>query len=347
MVDKAGILWADEVAGPHLYFFDTNAPQNSSTARLCAFGGDAYGISIDRDQNVWLGGYPSGNAHRYTPDRSNGFASLANGYWTHINNPGGVGDVGRGIAADSRTPNTYWAWMGRHPNYVIRIPASAIPLPKGADVQVDGTNQGMGFLAIPVAGQYPAGAGVDTDQNIWGISSSGSVATRIKVDMNGAVTMPNLGGCGPGAMCPGGAGDCCALPPEPTGEPYPYTYSDFTGFGLRNFTNPQGSYSYVQKGCIQEETHWVAVVWDADVPPNTSLTMRARSGMTPQPDMTWGPFTGDYKMSPGDLKMPPGPLMPNPAPYMQVEFDLKSLDKAATPRLKNFTIAFECGNNPG
>jgi hypothetical protein len=349
-VDGSGILWADEVSGPNLYYFDTNNPQNSATARVCSFGENAYGITLDRDQNVWVGGYPDGNAYRYTPDRSNGFASLGNGYWTKILNPGGVGNVGRGIAADSRTQGDYWVWMGRHDNYIIRIPASKIPVPKGADVQIDGTNQAMGFLAIPVAGTAPAGAGVDTDQNIWGISSGGSVATRIKVDVNGNVTMPNLAGCGPGSACPGAGGDCCALQyVHPNGgstnpDPYPYTYSDFTGFGLRNFTNPQGSYSYIQTGCGLNETHWVNVVWDADVPPNTTLTMRARSGQNPIPDNSWGAWTGDYTMSPSDLKGMPGPVMPNPAPYMQVEFDLKSMDKAATPRLKSFYIDYECGN---
>ena len=32
-------------------------------------------------------------------------------------------------------------------------------------------------------------------------------------------------------------------------DPQPYTYSDFTGFGLRNFTRPAGTYTYVIQGC--------------------------------------------------------------------------------------------------
>src|SRR5262249_13221112 len=108
-VDGSGYLWADEVGGPNLYYFDTPAPAKSATARNASFNvTGAYGITLDRDQNIWLGGYPDGNAYRYTPDRSNGFAKLGSGFWTRINNPGGVGNVGRGIAADSRTKQDFW-----------------------------------------------------------------------------------------------------------------------------------------------------------------------------------------------------------------------------------------------
>ena len=85
------------------------------------------------------------------------------------------------------------------------------------------------------------------------------------------------------------------------------------------------------------------IVWSADVPPNTTLTVRARSGMTPKPDNTWGPWTGSYTMSPADLKVAPGPLMPTPAAFMQIEVDLQSMDRAATPKLKSLNILYECG----
>jgi hypothetical protein len=346
-VDQNGIAWVTFL-GNGLAYFDTNQPQNTGSVRL-GNGVSGYGISLDRDQNIWTGGWSTdGNANRYTPDRSNGFAKLGMGYWTIItgagDNSGATGN-GRGIAADSRTMADYWVWMARDGGWISRIPASTIAVPKGADQTIDG----HAFLAMQVAGTNTIGAGVDIDQNIWGISYSGSVATRIKVDVMGNMTKPDINGGNNNMGCPVGAGDRCTMGLNGRNTtPDPYTYSDFTGFGLRNFTNPKGYYSYIQKGCQDGgDTHWINVIFDADVPPNTKLTMRARSGPTPVPDNSWGAYTGDYTMSPADLKAPPGPLMPNPAPYIQVEFDLSSMDRTATPKLKSFSVDYECSNIPG
>jgi hypothetical protein len=347
VVDAQGILWTDEVTGPGLFYFDTKNPAVVGKVRTPAYDVHFYGIGIDRDQNVWMGGHPDGNAYRYTPDRSNGFAKLGDGYYTKVVNPGGVGDIGRGIAADSRSPQKYFVWMGRHPNYVMRIPASDIPLPKGMDVTVDGSK----YLAIPVAGQAPAGAGVDTDQNIWGVSTTGSVATRIKVDVNGNPTLPNIANCNTTAGCPAAGSDCCPLRFGNNTDPGPYTYSDFTGFGLRNLTKPKGSYSYVQKGCDDglgnKDTKWMAVAWDADVPLNTQIVVKARTGNTPLPDQTWGAWTTTWGTTPADLQS--GGLMPNLQSdgYIQVEFDFSTMTNNASPKLKSFDILFECNNVPG
>ena len=339
-IDAQGILWAPEVVGSNLYYFDTNNPSNSGQARASTVAHDSYGITLDRDQNLWMGGYPSGNASRYTPDRSGGFATLGKGYWTVIKNPGGshgTMDVGRGIAADSRSQNSYFVWMGRHPNWVIQIPASTIPPPNGADVSIDGT----GFNAIAVAGSAPAGVGVDVDQNLWAIASGDSVATRLKVDAAGTVSPPDITSGTKYNGCP--VGDRCYLKFKNNPDPTPYTYSDFTGFGLRNFTNPKGVYSWIQKGCGQAETHWVKVNFDADVPASTTLTVRARVGATAVPDASWSAWSPDVTMSPEDLTK----LMPDPSPYMQVEFDMSSMDRQTTPRLKGFTIVYKCGQKIG
>jgi hypothetical protein len=345
-VDGSGIAWVTFLSAG-LAWFDTNQPQNTQSVRgSSATPISGYGIGLDRDQNVWTGGLGDGNAHRYTPDRSNGTANLGKGFWTTVL---GVGDSagatgnGRGIAADSRTMGSYFVWMARDGGFVVRIPASTIPVPKGSDMDVNGN----AMAALQVAGGDTIGAGVDVDQNIWGVSNSGSVATRIKVDVGGNMTMPDISGGTDNQGCPVGAGDRCTLGLAGTGStPDPYTYSDFTGFGLRNFTNPKGHYSYIQKGCDGGDTTWFKIEWGADVPPLTTLSARARSGKNPIPDGSWGQWTQSYAVSPADLGAMP-PLMPNPANYLQVEFDLTTTDKAATPRLKYFDIVFLCGSIPG
>src|SRR5438128_556535 len=116
------------------------------------------------------------------------------------------------------------------------------------------------------------GVGVDSDQNIWGVNMQTS--TRALVDNMGVVKQPTVNGqpqgnnkCPAGASCPNSGA---------------YTYSDFTGFGLRVFTRPNGTYSLVVPGCMDTDgtpqpTEWDQVTWDADVPPNTTLTAHART----------------------------------------------------------------------
>ena len=347
-IDDKGILWAPIVAGGQLLYLDTNAPQNAGITRG-AQAGSGYGIGMDRDQNVWIGGYPTPHGYRYTPDRSNGFANLGKGFWTMITNvgvnTGARGCMGRGVAADSRSPNNYFVWMACHTApFVVRLDGN-IPLPMGADQTVDGSN----IPSIRVAGSTIMGVGVDIEQNVWGIGAEGSVLTRILVDNAGTPTQPMLNGS-PGTGCPVGNGDYCGVAmagvdPGTTS----YTYSDFTGFGLRNFTLPKGTYQYIQSGCSDAQkgpvdTKWSRVAWDAELPPNTSIAVRARSGPTPQPDQSWGQWTGAYTQSPGDL---PGILNPEPSKYIQVEFDLTTLDKKTSPKLKDFNVYYECPNQPG
>ena len=339
-VDRSGIVWVARL-GAGIDYFDSAAPAATGTARMpVQFVVSSYGISLDPDQNIWTGGWGSGHAYRYTPDRAS-FASLGQGYWTQVASPGesaGAAGNGRGIAADARLPN-YFVWMTRDSGWVARIEGALLPKPAGSDLLLSGT----GMPAVRVAGTSTIGVGVDTDQNIWGISHSGSVATRIRTDGAGTMTPPDLTSGVPGAGCP--AGDRCGLRyVHPGGtanpEPNPYTYSDFTGFGLRNFTRPSGSFTYNFQGCSpSQQSRWMALSWKADVPLNTALTARVRSGPTPKPDNKWGPWTGPLKSSPAQLQ---GTLAPNPAPYLQVEFNFASLDRSATPKLKSFTVHREC-----
>jgi hypothetical protein len=348
--DRNGILWIAIISDGRLGYFDTTAPANVGLTRPATFGLDAYGIALDRDQNIWQGGWGNQNAYRYTPNRAGGFAGLGQGGWTAINNPGnsaGANGNSRGVAADSRTMNSYFVWLARdgcangcNPNgWIVRIPASSIGVPMGGhDISIDGS----AYPALKMDGTDTIGVGVDVAQNVWGISHDGSVATRIPVDAMGKPTQPDItSGAAAGTHCP--AGDRCPLGFKNDTGLDPYTYSDFTGFGLRNFTNPRGSYSYVQQGCVAGDTKWVKLVWDADVPQNTSLSAKVRTGKTPVPDGSWGAWSMNFTMSPASL----AGIMPSPAEYIQVEFDFTTMDKSATAKLKTFSVYFECSNVPG
>jgi hypothetical protein len=347
VVDSSSVLWTGNL-GSGLCYLDTKKPANTATARQPqGIFESGYGIALDRDQNIWLS---SGSAYRYTPDRKMGWQSLGNGYWTAVQSPGANagGGSGLGIAADSRSPNAFFVYTCGGQS-VIQIPASTIPLPMGMDTQVNGA----AFPAVRVAGSSK-GCGVSVDQNVFSVGQGTAVITRVVVDAMGKMAPPDINSAPMGNnKCP--AGDRCEYKDAAGSNPSPYTYSDFTGFGLRNFTRPKGFYTYVFKGCVDPntgmptgDTEWKNVTWDADVPLNTSITLKARSGPTPKPDLTWGQWTPDFALSPADL-VNGMPLVPNnnhdmPANYLQVEFDFTTMDKNANPKLKAFQAAFECHN---
>jgi hypothetical protein len=331
-VDATGIAWAPPLGGGKLCYFDTKKPSQIGCARGNAQG---YGITLDRDQNVWVG---SGVA-RYTPDRSNGFKNLGQGWWTTISGLGGIG-----IAADSRNANSYFVYSCNG-NGVTQIPASTIK-PMKMDQSV--APNGWAHITMPCYG-----VGVDSDQNVWGVSMG--MSTRALLDNKGNIVMqPTVNGPPKGNnKCP--AGDSCP-------NAGAYTYSDFTGFGLRNFTRPSGTYQYLVKGCSDkdgnpQDTQWWTVNYDADVPPNTTLTVHAKSGDSSNlnhPSWSTAMWTVDGNMSPFSLQ---GPLTPNLSPanpndvvhdsWLLVEFVFKTQAQNATPLLKNFDVTFKCSTIPG
>ena len=87
----------------------------------------------------------------------------------------GAAGVGRGIAADSRTANQYWVWMAGNEGWIVRIPGSDIKM-----LKMDQTIAGDDYFAYRVAGNSISGAGVDREQNVWSVATSGSVATRAR-----------------------------------------------------------------------------------------------------------------------------------------------------------------------
>ena len=118
-----------------------------------------------------------------------------------------------------------------------------------------------------------------------------------------------------------------------------YTYSDFTGYQLRKFTAPRGTYFKDFKGC-QTDSEWRKLTWDADVPPNTlvQVYVRVANLVSDLPTaMRYGPFN----TSPADLvaAMVPKGL------FMRVEFVLSSTDGKASPALKSFSVVWACGGS--
>lgn len=349
-IDAFGILWAPNYNEGNLYYFDTNDPNDQGMVSFP--GGSFYGIAIDGYaepipddegliQQIWLAhvhGTSNSGAYRYRPVRDGTFASLANGTWAHaIFDP--VYPRGRGLGADNRQPTSFvWVALDGNgqaatPGHVARIP---IDIPDGTTTMVAASD------TFDTTQLMTTGAGVAFNGDVWGVNQLSHTVVHFTVDSAGnVIDGPHLNPADHTVLLddkPSAPANFCGFP---NCKPQPYTYSDFTGFGLRNFTNPQGYYAWIETGeCASGQTRFLRVLWDSHEPPGTNIVMRARSAddVTSLPAALW---TGEYDESPADLAVAPGPLDPNPTNHIEVMFELTTTNDAS-PALKAFAVEYTC-----
>ena len=330
VIDASGIAWAPQQGAGKLCFFDTRKAVNTGVVRDPQWGPmEADGVTADRDQNIWVGQ----SVARYTPDRVNGFANLGKGVWTRMD-----GVTGTRIAADSRSANAYFVYscLG---NGVLQIPASTLKVMKA-----DRTEPNPGWPVI----QMPCrGVSLDLDQNVWGLDAQ--LSTRAFVDKAGAITQPKVNALPMGNnRCP--AGDSCAARGA---DPY----SDLTGFKLRNFGRTAGTYRLmITNSCVDGVTDWQVIAWGSDLPADTSLTVRAKSGnFGAFHDQGWAAaqWTPDFSVSPAVLRDvlspnwdPQDPHDEPAASSLMVEFTFKNPSQNYGLRLKSLHVTYRCPDGP-
>jgi streptogramin lyase len=316
-IDSVGRLWTlDHCCGTTGFgWINTTmnpAPFTAVSKPVVAGGGQGnYGIVVDLEDRVWIGSYPYGNLQRYNP---------ADNTWTDspITSYFASGQV-RGVGID--THGNIWAAL--HPSGAdgLLARADADTLASTGTWQLDGPG---GTANIPV------GAGVDFDGDIWTVNQATSNISRLHVDQTTLepAAHPMTGNI---------------VDVFPVGR-NPYTYSDFTGLGLRTVTRPSGEYTIPIQGCMgTDEAHWIALNWDATTPPDTAVELYVRAGndlatLNAQPQ--YGPWT----VSPADLQMPPGPVPDSR--YLLVTIRLLSNDNEATPIVHAFSVDWACPGEP-
>jgi len=320
-VDGNGILWTlggFHNAGGRLAWINTANPSQVGGPISEPFSANNhfYGVAVDSDGSVWMGGWDTYHVFRYRPDRT-AFSTLGQGMWTRIRTGENANVVHtRGIAADLRG----WIWVASNNGYIIRLPQA---IGDGDHSWADAASLGA-ILIGGGLGSGMIGVGIDFDGHVWGMSYALSRATKLELDANGDEVTPG----DPGTSVPVGRN--------------PYTYSDFTGYGLRNFTRPSGTYRVRLEGCADpaKETHWLGVEWNATTPQNTTVRLRVRTGDTAA---TMGQWFGYWDLSPADLTDPAiGPVLPDPAELIEVEFELTSVDQLETPVLHDFQVIYDC-----
>ncbi len=262
----------------------------------------AYALGIDGKDRLWLPGFTTAAvACRY---------DHATGTWASFSFATATSQIGtafgrpRGIAADDQG-NIFMS------SDVSATGAAAQLLrfdaETGALIKFGNTD----FIdATDANTNQSIGVGLDADGQPWVNNMSGNV---MKIDrVTGAITRT--------AQQPAGL----------------YTYSDFTGYQLRKFTAPRGTYFKDFRGC-GADAQWRQVVWDAVTPANTKVEVYVRVAATAAALPTATRF-GPFVASPVDLVAAGVPK----AEFFRVEFVLSSTDGMATPVLRSFRIVSAC-----
>ena len=153
-------------------------------------------------------------------------------------------------------------------------------------------------------------------------------------DLDGYVLRPARAATGNASKLNPSTGDVSTYP---TGSG-PYTYSDFTGYTLRNFTAPQGTFRRVFAGCPdQEQATWLTLEWEADTPVGTSVVGRVKSVFDLE-ELATAPSYGPFDSTPADLRAVPVP----PGKFLEVEMTLSTDTPGVTPVLWSVRATWTC-----
>jgi hypothetical protein len=159
------------------------------------------------------------------------------------------------------------------------------------------------------------GAAVDFDNTPWVISQANSMA--YKVNPTNYSTQQVKVGSGP------------------------YTYSDMTGYQLRNAGAPAGIWRHTFLGCTgTAQTRWVNLDWKLEAPTGSQVVIRVRSARD-KAGLMAAPWTEVSKV-PSD-KPPVSLNIPSVnGSILQVEFGMKSADAKITPILSGVSAGYNC-----
>ena len=158
------------------------------------------------------------------------------------------------------------------------------------------------------------GLGVDADGMIWAVNRGSNNAMRIDPDSGDVIATVRTGTA-------------------------PYTYSDFTGFGLRTFAAPFGSWHGDVNACPPSgNPDWERLTWAADVPPSGRIAVWLRA--TARPELIANaPRIGPFDQSPVDLREVPEV---EGKAHLRIELELRTDNFDESPVLKNVHVQYHC-----
>jgi hypothetical protein len=126
----------------------------------------------------------------------------------------------------------------------------------------------------------------------------------------------------------------------------PYTYSDMTGYQLRNAGAPSGIWRHTFQGCSGTGTQWFNIDWKMESPPGTLVTVRIRTAKDKASlaSATWTQVAQVKDGASTPPGVPPARIAASgiDASFLQVEFIMKSGKADITPILSSVTAGYSC-----
>ncbi len=257
-IDKNGDIWVG------LYYEQAYWVLNPNDGTLLAqvpVAGYPYGAAIDQKGILWSANLGSGmdkvdtNTRMYVksyyPGGGYGIVVDSNGFvWLGAYGSGGVWKLNplTEVLQYFQTPNVT---AGRG---VCEAPSGNIWVAMGygspdnlvAKFRPDGTL--LGYYSV---GTTPCGVGTDFDGNIIVVCQNSWDVYKLK-ESDGSVMWHTMVGAGP------------------------YTYSDFTGYIVRNITQKTGTWTVIFDSEVPG-TPWGMASWNSQEPPETSVTVQVRA----------------------------------------------------------------------
>ncbi|MCS6912088.1 MAG: hypothetical protein RMK29_17875 [Myxococcales bacterium] len=121
----------------------------------------------------------------------------------------------------------------------------------------------------------------------------------------------------------------------------PYTYSDMTGFQLRNAAAPTGRFRHTFAGC-NNQARWNRLFFTAEFEGGTSIVISARTGRDPA-DLAAQPWVLIAQQPPDASPVSLDKLGERQvAPLLQVEVQLRTAHPAFSPRLIQLKVGSSC-----
>jgi hypothetical protein len=220
-IDADGILWSANLG------WGIDKVDTTTLSYVTSYGlPGAYGIAVDSDGTVLVGGYSNSGADliKFDPVTETATSFDAPGYY------------GRGVCVDNI--GQIWVALGYgSPNNQVARFAS------------NGT-----WLANYTVGSNPCGVGTDSDGNIIVVCQDSWDVYKLNRNDGTIMWRTDVGVT-------------------------PYTYSDFTGYILRNITQKTGTWTVVFDS-EAPATPWGKVSWTSDEPDETSVSAQVRSADT-------------------------------------------------------------------
>ena len=288
-----------------------------------------YGMAFDGQGNLWVQGC-TGLVRINTRTLEWDARPIRCGYGIAVDEAGNVWTNGAGCIGRYTPATDSWEVLANLTgNY------GAIALNLGG-IAVDGA--GSVWAADVMGGAFRVDAA--TVKLLGTVSVSGG-CKGMAVDFHGKVWCISLSAQKAYRIDPGDL----SVASFPTGQ-FPYTYSDMTGFQLKNAAPPAGFYRSTLTGCGTNQ-EWLELSWTADTPPGTQVRFRARTANTPA-ELGSKPFvlvaTQPSDTPPIDLRAKLEGATPGSATaaLLQLEVVLSSTTRGVTPTLSNVRVAGTC-----